>query len=154
MRSVCDSDGACRVLRIEPNSRVRFHFRLHLADGREIHNSDDAPVEVTLGRDRLIDGLERRLVGLSLGRHRIEVPALEAYGAIDRESVHTLSRADFPADFALEVGQVIGFEAPNGAEVPGTVLEIGEEEVRVDFSHPLAGHDLVFDVEILAIERA
>ena len=139
--------------RIEPNSRIRFHFRLHLADGREIESSYDAPpIEATLGGDQLIDGLERRLVGLTLGRHRIEVPALEAYGGIDADNVHTLARADFPTDFALKVGQVIGFEVPNGAEVPGTVLEVNDTEVRVDFCHPLAGHDLIFDIDIVAIE--
>lgn len=161
MRWVCSLD-ACRVQRIEPiepmiepNSRIRFHFRLRLADGRDIESSHDAPpLAATLGQDELIDGLERRLVGLSLGHHRIEVPALEAYGAIDvdGDNVHTLARADFPADFPLKVGEVIGFEVPNGAEIPGTVLEIGETEVRVDFCHPLAGHDLVFDIDILAIE--
>ena len=93
------------------------------------------------------------MIGLSRGHYRIEVPALEAYGAIDAGNVHTLARADFPADFAIEVGQVIGFEVPNGAEIPGTVLEITDDEVRVDFCHPLAGHDLVFDIDILAIEE-
>lgn len=157
MRWVCGLEGACRVQRIEPrvepNSRIRFHFRLRLADGREIESSHDAPpVVVMLGTDQLIDGLERRLLGLSLGPHRIEVPALEAYGAIDADNIHTLARTDFPADFALKVGQIIGFEVPNGAEVPGTVLEVNDTEVRVDFCHPLAGHDLIFDIDIVAIE--
>ena len=153
MHSACGSDGAYRVQRIEANSRIRFHFRLRLADGREIESSHDAPpLEATLGRGELIDGLERRLLGLPPGSHRIEVPALEAYGAIDADNIHTLARADFPADFKLEVGQVVGFEVPNGAEVPGTVLEITDETVRVDFCHPLAGHDLVFHIDVLAIE--
>lgn len=109
-------------------------------------------MEVTLGQGELIGGLERRLIGLSLGHHRIEVPALEAYGAIDADNIHTLARADFPADFAVKVGQVMGFEVPNGAETLGTVLEITDSEVRVDFCHPLAGHDLVFEIDVLVIE--
>lgn len=153
--SAFGSGSARRVQRIEANSRIRFHFRLRLADGREIESSHDAPpLEVTLGQGELIDGLERRLVGLLQGTHRIEVPALEAYGGIDADNIHTLSRADFPAEFMLEVGQVVGFEVPNGAEVPGTVLEISGDTVRIDFCHPLAGHDLVFDIDILAVEGA
>lgn len=142
-----------RVPPIEANSRIRFHFRLRLADGREIESSHDAPpLEVTLGRGELIEGLERRLLGLSVGVHRIEVPALEAYGAIDADNIHTLARADLPAEFPFHVGQVVGFEVPNGAEIPGTVLEITDNEIRVDFCHPLAGHDLAFEIEVLAIE--
>lgn len=153
MHSACGSAGACRVRRIEPKSRIRFHFRLRLADGHEIESSHEAPpLEVTLGQGELIGGLERRLIGLSLGHHRIEVPALEAYGAIDADNIHTLARADFPADFAVKVGQVMGFEVPNGAETLGTVLEITDSEVRVDFCHPLAGHDLVFEIDVLVIE--
>lgn len=138
---------------IEANSRIRFHYRLRLADGREIERSHDAaPLEVTLGRGELIEGLERRLVGLAPGTHRIEVPALEAYGAIDADNIYTLSRADLPADFKFTVGQVVGFEVPNGAEIPGTVLEITDDEVRVDFCHPLAGHDLAFEIEVIAVD--
>lgn len=146
-------DAARRVPQIEANSRIRFHFRLRLTDGREMESSHNAaPLEVTLGRGELIEGLEQRLLGLAPGIHHIEVPALEAYGAIDGDNIHTLSRADLPRDFELRVGQVVGFEVPNGAEIPGTVLEITDSEVRVDFCHPLAGHDLAFEIEILAIE--
>jgi FKBP-type peptidyl-prolyl cis-trans isomerase SlpA len=47
---------------------------------------------------------------------------------------------------------VLGFQAANGEEVPGQVVAVTDSEVTIDFSHPLAGRDLVFDVEILAVE--
>jgi FKBP-type peptidyl-prolyl cis-trans isomerase SlpA len=62
-----------------------------------------------------------------------------------------MPRSDFPIDMSLEPGIVVAFDLPSGDEVPGTVVEVSEHEVQVDFSHPLAGHDLVFEVEILEV---
>lgn len=139
---------------IGPKSRVRLHFRLRLADGTEVDASFGAdPLSVTLGQGELIEGLERRLLGLRAGdRQCLEVPALEAYGAIEEGTLSTLPRGDFPPEVELAPGAVIAFATPQGDEVPGTVVAVGETEVLVDFSHPLAGHDLIFEVEILSVE--
>jgi len=63
-----------------------------------------------------------------------------------------MARSDFPADLALETGQVLGFVMPSGEEVPGLIVSVSDTEVIVDFSHPLAGRDLIFDVEVLTVE--
>lgn len=134
-------------------SEVQLHFRLSLADGTEIDSTyGDAPVAVRVGAGDLVEGLERRLIGLRAGdRARLEIPALEAYGPVMLDALTPLPRADFPADIALEPGAVIGFTDPQGREVPGTVVSVNESEVMVDFSHPLAGHDVVFEVEIVSV---
>jgi FKBP-type peptidyl-prolyl cis-trans isomerase SlpA len=54
---------------------------------------------------------------------------------------------------ALAPGAVVSFAAPSGLQVAGTVLEVGVREVKVDFSHPLAGRVLVFEVEVLEVAR-
>ncbi len=61
-------------------------------------------------------------------------------------------RDEFPPEMGLEPGMVVGFTLPSGEEVAGTVLEVMEHEVTVDFSHPLAGRDLVWEVEILEVK--
>jgi FKBP-type peptidyl-prolyl cis-trans isomerase 2 len=134
---------------------VRFHFRLRLADGTEVDTSYGGdPLSVTLGQGELIDGLEYRLLGLCAGdRRRFEIPALEAFGAIEAGTLSTLPRSDFPPEVELAAGAVIVFATPQGEEVPGTILAVGDAEVLVDFSHPLAGHDLIFEVEILEVTR-
>lgn len=139
---------------IEPGSRVSLHFRLCLADGTLAEASaPGAPWTVTVGGGDMIDALERCLLGLRAGeRRRCEIPALEAFGAASDDAIHSVPRSAFPAELAVEAGQVIGFTTPAGQEVPGRVLDVTETEVTMDFSHPLAGHDLVFEVEILAVE--
>ncbi len=142
-------------VKIEHGSRVTLHYTLRLAQENRIADATrkDEPLTLMLGAGDMIEGLEKRLLGLCAGdRRRFEVPCLEAYGPVEEGAVRTLARADFPADMELEPGQVIGFEVPNGEEIPGTVVEVGLDEVLVDFSHPLAGHDLIFEVEIVDVE--
>lgn len=138
---------------ITAGSQVRLHFRLRLADGTEVDSSyGDEPLTVSLGQGELLDGLERRLLGLRPGdQRRLEIPALEAFGAIEEGTLSTLPRSDFPAEVELALGAVIAFETPQGEEVLGTVVAVGEAEIMVDFSHPLAGHDLTFEIEILDV---
>jgi FKBP-type peptidyl-prolyl cis-trans isomerase SlpA len=141
---------------IEPGSRVRLSFSLSLADGTLVDSAaPDAPLTITIGSGELIEALEHFLLGLSAGeRRRFEIPAQQAFGPPQDDAIHTLPRSVFPPELAVEAGQVIGFAMPSGQETPGVVVAVAETEVTVDFSHPLAGHDLVFEVEILAVEVA
>jgi FKBP-type peptidyl-prolyl cis-trans isomerase SlpA len=96
--------------------------------------------------------LESRLFGLHAGeQHRFEINAADSQLPTDAEAVQVMARSDFQAELALETGQVLGFVMPSGEEVPGLIVSISDTEVVVDFSHPLAGRDLIFDVEILAV---
>ncbi|MBI5612075.1 MAG: FKBP-type peptidyl-prolyl cis-trans isomerase [Gammaproteobacteria bacterium] len=141
---------------IEPGSRVRLSFSLCLADGTLVDSAaPEAPLVITIGSGELFDALEEFLLGLSAGaRRRFEIPAEQAFGPARDDAVHTLPRSVFPPELAVEAGQVIGFAMPSGQETPGVVVAVAETEVTVDFSHPLAGHDLVFEVEILDVEPA
>ena len=141
------------IRRIEKGAQVTLHFTLSLAGGRVVdttHGSD--PLVMVVGEGHIAPGLENRLIGLSIGDcRRIDIPVGEVYGPVDANAVHILAHGEFPAEMAPEPGQVLGFTTPAGDEIPGLVLAVDEAGVQVDFSHPLAGHDLLFDVEILAI---
>ena len=63
-----------------------------------------------------------------------------------------MPRSEFPADMPLEPGLIVGFTTPSGEEVPGAIQEIKGDDVVVDFNHPLAGHEVIFDVEILEVK--
>lgn len=59
----------------------------------------------------------------------------------------------FPSDMELEPELVISFATPAGDELAGIVRELDEVQVKVDFNHPLAGHDIVFTVQIISINN-
>ena len=139
---------------IQPGSRVTLHYTLSLADETVVDSTRGAePISFQVGSGALIGMLESRLFGLCTGeQRRFEISAAESMLPTDAEAVQIMARSDFPAELALETGQVLGFVMPSGEEVPGLIVSISDTEVVVDFSHPLAGRDLIFDVEILTVE--
>ena len=144
------------IIQIEPGSKVAIRFSLFLAKIDRLVDTTgaDGKFEFVLGEGAIIPGLERRLIGLQIGdKGRFEVPCEEAYGPAQEDSdlVQHFTADDFPESMELEPGLVIGFQSPNGDETPGTIMGIEDDVITVDFSHPLAGYDLIFEVEILDV---
>ena len=105
-----------------------------------------------LGDGTLETGLEVLLRGLHDGdRARFGLAPGQAFGERDPASVYGMPRTEFPADMALVEGTVVEFTTPGGDTVPGTVVEVDEDAVTVDFNHPLAERELSFEVEIIAV---
>jgi FKBP-type peptidyl-prolyl cis-trans isomerase SlpA len=139
---------------IAPGSRVTLHYTLQLGDGTLVDQTQSGePATFVIGSGELADPLEARLLGMVAGeRRRIELSAMETRVLATEQSAELLPRTEFPPELELKIGQVIGFALPDGQEIPGLVLDVSDTEVVMDFSHPLAGRDLVFDVEVLAVE--
>jgi len=141
---------------INMQSLVLLHYSLAFTDGTVIESSfEDEPTEIKMGQQDLTAGMELALFGLEEGaKQTITLTPEQTYGYRDDENIHEMPVSDFPDDLQPTVGLVFSFETPDGIDVPGTVLEIDGDMVKVDFNHPLANHDLVFSVEILGINNA
>ncbi len=125
-----------------------------LADGQLVESADrDDPLQFVIGDQTLVDGLEQRLLGLNPGvRACFNIPAQEfVFGVHDDDKVITIARKEFSADVKLENGHVMTFDLPSGEEVLGTIRGVGDDNVEVDFNHPLVGRDFIFEVEILDV---
>lgn len=133
-------------------SEVTIRFRLSLEDGTVVEATEgDETLSFTLGDGTMIAGLEEVIKDLQVGeRHTYLIGPDEAFGYADEENIHDMPRSDFPDTLHLEEGQIIAFNTPTGDEVPGAILEIGTDTIKVDFNHPLAGRNLAFDVELVA----
>ena len=142
------------ALTIGPGSQVTMHFTLSLKDGTVADSTrEDEPITFNMGDGSLIEGLEMVLYGLKAGdKQCLAIEPRDAFGFPDPANVHTLPRSEFSDELPVEEGVIIGFTTPSGEEVPGTIQEVRQEEVVVDFNHPLAGHEVIFDVEILDIK--
>lgn len=140
---------------ISPGSRVTLHFAIRLTDGMTVESSfDDEPLSFAIGDGTLDEGLELALYGLTAGtRQTLTLVPGQAFGRRDPSAVRQVARSAFPADMALEKGQIIGFGGPGEQEAAGAVLDVGPEQVTVDFNHPLAGREIVFEVHVLAVEN-
>ncbi len=140
--------------RISENSRVTLHFSLLLPSGEEIDTTRNGdPATFTMGDGSLLPGFEAALLGLQAGdASQIQLPAAEAFGEHNAANVQLIARNRF-ADLELEEGLVVSFAAPDG-ELPGVVVGLYEETVKVDFNHPLSGTDITFDVAIINVEAS
>ncbi len=139
---------------IDRGCRVTMHYALRLADGMEVDSSFGAgPLTFVMGDGTLDAGLELALYALRAGsRQTLTLMPGQAFGERREDAIQWMDLDAFPAGIAPEPGQIIGFTGPGGEELPGAVLEVGDRRVRVDFNHPLAGREIVFEVEILEVE--
>jgi len=138
---------------IRDKAHVVLHYTLSLANGeRQVASTrESGPELVIIGRGQLLPALENRLLGLVAGDvRRFEIAAIEA-NAEETPELQVLPRDEFPPGMDLKPGTVVGFTLPSGEEIAGTVRETAAHDVIVDFSHPLTGHDLVWEVEILSV---
>jgi peptidylprolyl isomerase len=129
---------------------VRIHYTAKTADGAEFDSSGQAPLELQVGAGQIIAGLDRRIDGMTVGETKtVMVPAEEGYGPRDEAKVRAVPRSAVPD--STEVGTKLQASTSDGRKIPLTVVNVDDEQVTVDANHPLAGQDLVFDVEVVEI---
>jgi FKBP-type peptidyl-prolyl cis-trans isomerase SlyD len=134
------------------NSVVGIEYTLTEAGGSEVLDSNKgaAPLEFVMGKGQIIPGLEKGLVGMSEGDSAdILVKAEEAYGLRDEEAVQKLPKEQFEG-IELEKGMTLYGQGQQGETIQVTVLDFDDNEVTVDFNHPLAGKDLMFNVTVVS----
>jgi FKBP-type peptidyl-prolyl cis-trans isomerase SlpA len=140
---------------INEKSRVTLHFSLKLENGDIVDsNFEKKPASFVYGDGSLLPTIERKLLGMIPGDKRtFTILPEDGFGQPNPNNVQQFARSDFSADLELTPGLMLSFADANKAELPGVVSEIHDDYVLVDFNHPLAGHTLQFDVEIIAVER-
>ena len=135
---------------------VRINYAGRLTDGTSFDSSEGRePLQFTLGEGQVIRGLEAHVTGMEQGtKSTVTIPADQAYGPHRAEASQTLDRAKVPAGIDIEVGTQLQAKTADGSMLPIRVVEVDDSIVKVDANHPLAGQDLVFDVELVEIVQA
>jgi|SRR5690554_1608804 len=143
-------------LTVGPGTRVTLHFSLALPDGQLVDsNFEGAPATFTVGDGKLLKGFEQALFGLHEGAQKeLTIKPESGFGAHNPNNVQTVARTEFAPELELSQGLMLSFADAKNAELPGIVVDFNDEEVTVDFNHPLAGRDITFKVAILQIEPA
>ena len=121
---------------------------------------DDEEIEANTmeylhGHQNIIPGLEEALTGLQLGdTKQILVLAKDAYGEYDPDSIVFITRASFPPDFEIRLGEPMRLRDSQGHVFSGIATALTEENVELDLNHPMAGKDLNFSVKVLGLRPA
>ena len=147
------SDAPREDMSVGDGTRVFLNFSLALEDGSEVDsNFGGEAVSFSIGDGSLLPGFERRLVGMQAGERKLfQVPPEDAFGQPNENNVQRVPREGFDDDMELELGLVCSFADAAGGELPGMIIAFDDGEVTVDFNHPLAGKELDFEVEIVAV---
>ena len=141
---------------ISAGARVSLFFSLSLADGQVIDgNFDKQPAAFVPGDGSLLPAFEQVLMGLCVGdRKQFLIPAVDAFGTRKEANLQRIARKQFAPEMELVPGLVVSFAAREGGELPGVVHRLMGDKVEIDFNHPLAGRDIVFNVEIISVSPA
>ncbi|RUM48319.1 MAG: peptidylprolyl isomerase [Hydrogenothermus sp.] len=142
---------------VQNNTVVTFNYTLRDKETGEIIDSSQfhgEPLTILAGKGEIIPGLEKQMMGMKTGESKtIEVPASEAYGEKDESLIQKAPREYFQG-VELQKGMPLQAQTPEGQIINMVVVDFDENEVTVDMNHPLAGKDLVFDIEIVNVREA
>ena len=132
---------------------VIVHYTGKLEDGTEFDSSvGKEPLQFRLGEGEVIPGFEAAVVGMAPGESKTQlIPADEAYGPHMEDMVIAVDRQQIPPDMPVELGIQLQLQDPSGQVIPVTVVEVGEDAVVLDANHPLAGEDLTFEIQLVAV---
>lgn len=140
---------------VKANDTVKVHYTGSITANGEIFDSslEREPLEFTLGQGMLIPGFENGVLNMKINEKKtVNIPKDEAYGAVREELFQEVSKQELPPDLEPQVGMGLVSRGPNGQEHQLRVAEVKDNSIVVDANHPLAGHDLTFEIEVVEIK--
>jgi len=139
---------------IETNQVVSIEYEVR-SDGNVVDsNVGGQPLVFMFGKGQIIPGLESGIKEMVSGdKGDVLVKAADAYGEYNPEATQDVPKEQF-AGIDLQEGMTLYGQGQDGGTVQVIVKEIRDENVVVDFNHPMAGKDLMFTVTINSIRDA
>jgi len=137
----------------ETGNTVKVHYTGRLDDDTQFDSSAGRdPLEFTLGTGQVIPGFEKAVTGMGVGDTKtITIPADQAYGPHHTELVLEVEREQIPSHINPKVGQQLEIHQQDGRTMGVVITEVTDKKVSLDANHPLAGQDLIFDLELVEI---
>lgn len=138
---------------VKQGDTVRIHYTGKLDDGTVFDSSNGRdPLEFTVGKEEVIPGFEKAVMGMQPGETRsTTIVPDEGYGDFQEDMVFEVDRDRLPGDMEPEIGTELRVRTPDDNMIPVVVIDVNDDKVTIDANHPLAGRDLVFDIELVEI---
>lgn len=138
---------------VKKGDTVKVHYHGKLTDGTTFDSSEGRePLEFEVGGGMVISGFDNGVTGMTIGEKKtVHIPAEEAYGPSREDLIMEFPKDRFPPDLNPEAGMVLNMSNGDGQQIPVVVTEVKEDVVVLDANPPLAGKDLVFDIELVEI---
>jgi len=132
---------------------VKVHYTGKLEDGTVFDTSAARePFQFVIGDGQIIPGFDQAVNGMNVGESKtINVPSDEAYGPHLEDRVVVVNQDQIPKHLELEIGQHVQIPQTDGIKILFIVTNISETHVTLDANHPLAGKDLIFEIQLIEI---
>ncbi|HLS28662.1 MAG TPA: peptidylprolyl isomerase [Opitutales bacterium] len=132
---------------------VRVHFTGTLEDGTVFDTSKgQEPLEFTLGENDIIAGFQNAVIGMNPGEIKKElIPVNDAYGPRREEMLIEIERDQLPPEIEPEAGLQLQMTTTDGRQLPVKITEVNDATIKLDANHPLAGENLLFELELVEI---
>ena len=139
--------------KVKANDTVEVHYTGKLKNGEVFDSSEGkAPLKVTLGQGNFIPGFEKGLMHMEVNEKKtVTIPKEEAYGEVRKDLFQAIQNEELPENIKPEVGMGLVAKNPDGSERQLRVAEVKNDHIVIDANHPLAGRDLVFELEVVGI---
>ena len=140
---------------VKENNTIKVNYTGKLSNGQIFDTSEGKePIEFVLGQGRLIPGFEKGLIDMKLNEKKtIEIAKDQAYGDVNDNLIKEVNKTELPQDMEPKVGMGLVSKSPDGKEINLMIVEVKDKSIVIDGNHPLAGHDLIFDVEVVEIKE-
>jgi peptidylprolyl isomerase len=138
---------------VKNGDKVKVHYHGKLRSGETFDSSQGRdPLEFTVGNGDVIKGFDQGVMGMQPGdKKTVEINVNDAYGEKQQEMLIEFPKSQFPPEMQPEEGMQLMMNNGAGQQFPVTIAEVREETVLLDANHPLAGQDLIFDLELIEI---
>lgn len=140
---------------------VTYQLSVNDFDGEVVETVDEEkPLTFLFGVGNMLEKFEENIKGLQEGdSFNFKIPSEEAYGQASEDAIIDLPIDTFKIEGEIDYdllkeGNYVPMQDQEGNRLDGIVLEVGEEKVKMDFNHPLAGDDLFFKGEVLSVREA
>lgn len=132
---------------------VMVNYKGSLNDGTVFADTEQkGPLEFTIGEGQIMSAFEDAVIGMEKGESKTTVvPAVQAFGSYSEELLMDVGRDQFPENIVPEVGNVLTLGRSDGSTMDVIVARVDEESVTLDANHPLAGQDLILDIELVEV---
>jgi FKBP-type peptidyl-prolyl cis-trans isomerase 2 len=142
----------------QKNDQVTISYVGKLENGTIFQTAtESAPLIITLGNLDVPPTLEQAIIGMSVGERKlVKLEPDEGYGPRHKDLLQTINRNTLGDQINPQIGMLLSLKVvKDGQEhqVPATVVETKNDTIVVDYNHPLAGHNLIYDITVIAIKK-
>ena len=136
---------------VKIGDKVKVHYTGRFPDDQVFDSSEGkGPLAFKVGDKQVIEGFDSAVTGMKVGdKKTVTIEATDAYGPRQDNLIVEVERASIPTEIELKEGIQLEMVRDDEEKMIVTVIGLTDAAVTLDANHPMAGRDLIFDLELV-----